>query len=1033
MNRPSARVLIRIIYLLLIFFATVITLLIVFLSQFDLDDYRHSLEQQLSFALKQPVQIGHSSLTYYHGLALRLQQLQIGHDYATLVQIPLLTATFKIAPLFKKQFIFNQIQIDKPSFQLRLPFSDHPAGETSHQLINTLGINTLIIRDANLKIYRNQGVDAVKHLEISNLHAVLRGWQPEKTGHLVITGQLQKQNAEFLLETRLPSSTDPKIWREEEHRTRLRVTHFSTSAFPKSYSRNYPESLNFDLHIQGAPATGADFSAVLSGADNNEQIIFLSGCWTSSSQQDSITKLEGELLKIPLSGEFYFIRQPKKYSLAGHFEAKDIKLNPQLFEAWRIPNADKLINGELDRLAIILEKTWDPANKFSGLPRIDAEITLCNLNWDIPELKQFQDFSVDLSLENRNLHINNGILIAGGYLLDFSGQVQSLFLKPQIDMNLNFNPGIDKFKTQLNLPDNWNISGDIHGSLKLNGALFNPDFQLQADLNPTKLQLGSLFHKQQTDQATLQLQGNLTNNRLQLDQFTFTLNDTSMTGTGYFQQYQGKQEYNFAVQPINLDKLKPFSPLLQKFQLQGEVEPSIMQQQTGLQGSLKLRNIGAHLTSVISDIQNTTGEIHFDRHGFTFQKLKTSLGKSDFIVDGLLSDWQNPQLSLDLIGKKIHAHDLIFPNQKMTFYDLDGHLRINRDSISFSPIKVRLEKNTLATIHGKVTDFNNPQVSLDIQSETVDVLDIIKLFKNPLTADIGKQKRKGKPLLIKASVKQGTLGNLRFKNAEALIRNHNGLLTIFPLNFQNGKGWCRARVEFNRKQKTAPLKVSGHMEGINASVLHQDLLKKRGLINGNLRGDFYVEGNPVNNRFWHNAKGGLYLQIRGGTLRKFHVLAKVFSLLNVSQIFVGKLPDMDKKGMPFTLMEGSVQLANGQMKTKDLKITSEAMNLALVGTMGLVNDTLDFNLGVMPLRTVDKIITLIPIAGWLIAGKDKALLTAQFKIEGTSKAPKVTPIPIGSVSDTVFGIFKRTLGLPEKLVKDIGSLLKKESKKKVGP
>jgi hypothetical protein len=121
------------------------------------------------------------------------------------------------------------------------------------------------------------------------------------------------------------------------------------------------------------------------------------------------------------------------------------------------------------------------------------------------------------------------------------------------------------------------------------------------------------------------------------------------------------------------------------------------------------------------------------------------------------------------------------------------------------------------------------------------------------------------------------------------------------------------------------------------------------------------------------------------------------------------------------------------MTTEDLKITSEAMNLSLIGTQSLLDDRLDFNLGVMPLRTVDKVITSIPIAGWVLTGKDKALLTAHFKIEGTTEQPKVTPVPIDSVSKTVFGILKRTLGLPGKLVKDVGTLIKKEPEKKTEP
>lgn len=1033
MNLSAARVLTRIICYLLLLLAIILTLLIVFLSQLDLNDYRLSLEQQLSSALKQPVLIGHSSLTFNRGLALALKDLQIGPDHAALATIPNITATLKVRPLFNGEFILDQVQIDKPEFQLWLPFPERLASGTTQGLLDSLGVSILTVNDASIKIYQKLESDTVQRLALSHLHANLRGWKPGKTGQLVISGQVQEQGANFLLETRLPSSRDPEVWRNETHQAQLKITSFSTKKLPKLHGQNLPKALDLNLSIQGVPATGTHFEAILSSSDNKENFFSLSGRWTSSKQQDSITKLTGELLKIPLCGEFVLLRKAEKHFLAGRFGAENVTLTQELLNAWRIPNADKLIRGDLDRLAITVQKNWDPAKKLSGLPRIGAELTLSNLDWKLPELKQFQDLSVDLSLADETLSISDGILVGAGQLIDFSGKIRSLFLHPQIDLKFDFNPSIDAFTAQFNLPDNWMISGDIRGILRLTGSLLNPDFLLQSNLSSTTLQLGNLFHKRPADQVGLQLRGSLANNRLQLDQFSLNLNDLNIAGTGYFQQHEGNQEYSFAVEPINLNKLKPFSPLLQGFQIRGEVESTFIKQQTGLQGILNLKNVGAHLTSVIGDLNKTTGKITLDHNGFTFQKLKASLGESDFIVDGIFSDWKNPQLNLDLSGKKVRAQDLIFSNQQLTLYDLNGQLQINADGISFAPVNVRLEDNTVATVTGTVSNFSAPEVSLEIKSEQVNVLDIIDLFTGPNKATDEKKKHGRPPLRIKVSAKQGNLGGLRFKNAEALIRGENHRLIIYPLKFKNGDGWCQARVEFNHGEETAPLKISGHVEEINASVLHQDLFHSRGLVNGKLRGDFYLEGNPGKDRFWQEAKGGIHGQISDGTLRKFHGLAKVFSLLNVSQIFAGKLPDMDKEGMPFTLLEGSVQIGDGKATTKDLRITSEAMNLSAVGTHNLNDDTLDSTLGVMPLRTVDKIVSSIPIAGWLLAGENKAIVTAYFKIEGSKEQPKVTPIPIDSVSSTVFGIFKRTLGFPVKMIKDIGTLFEKEPEKKVAP
>jgi hypothetical protein len=157
-------------------------------------------------------------------------------------------------------------------------------------------------------------------------------------------------------------------------------------------------------------------------------------------------------------------------------------------------------------------------------------------------------------------------------------------------------------------------------------------------------------------------------------------------------------------------------------------------------------------------------------------------------------------------------------------------------------------------------------------------------------------------------------------------------------------------------------------------------------------------------------------------------LSKVFSLLNVSQILTFNLPDMAQEGMPFNRLKGNFSLSKGILSTDDLFVDSNAMNLSLVGNADLVEQKLDLVLGVKPLRTVDKIVTQIPIAGWLLTGEEKALITAHFEIKGKSEDPEVTPIPITSVSEKVLGIFKRVLGLPGKVVTDVGDLLQGEKK-----
>ena len=48
--------------------------------------------------------------------------------------------------------------------------------------------------------------------------------------------------------------------------------------------------------------------------------------------------------------------------------------------------------------------------------------------------------------------------------------------------------------------------------------------------------------------------------------------------------------------------------------------------------------------------------------------------------------------------------------------------------------------------------------------------------------------------------------------------------------------------------------------------------------------------------------------------------------------------------------------------------------------------SLDILVGVRPLQTVDKILSNVPVAGWLLAGKDRSILTFPYRVRGPFNA-----------------------------------------------
>ena len=1025
----------RRLFYILIFCATLVTALIICLSQLDLDDYRHNLEQQLAKVLNQPVRMGKSSLTFSNGLALEVRDLEIGPVQEPVVNIPKITATLELEPLLDRRIVLKDVQLDAPQVVLLLPLQQHMPRGASHQLINNLGIDTLTIRDGQIKTLYRRDEEVIERFNLTDIQAVLSHWQPQTTGNLVVTGRLAEQDADFLLETTLPSSIDPAIWRHNNFATQLTIRNFSTAELPRIPGQAYPNAVNLTAKISGPPVLGTQFTADISGAETAEKLFSIAGTWTSSPGTDQLQELSGTLMGVPLSGELQLTRDARQNHLKGQLGISRLNITPTLLERWRIPRARELVSGELKKLSLNLDHHWPAGVKLTEIPRIDADIILSKLLWQSPDLQYLQDLSVALTLDKRRLQMRQGRLTLDGKVIDFEGVVEHPFLSPQLALTLASRVRTEDLQKYLDLPSGFTMSGPASLQLHLQGPPSRPDFDFRANLNGVGIDYSNVFAKQASLPARLEMAGQLAGHHVQLRHGSVRIGDQAITASGDFDFSQAPLNLALKIAPTDLQPLKSYSPLLKRFEVEGRIAAEVKISDGGWQGRCVLDNFGAHLTSILGKLKRTSGSIAFDNRGLIFTDLQAGLGESDFTVTGTLSDWQSPELILDVAGDNIRAHDLIFRNPELTLYDLAGHLVINGRGISFSPVNVRLEEGTVATVNGSVSDFSDPEVKLDIHGSKVDVLDVINLFIGPSQTPSSSPEKTihHKPIIITVSADEGIIGGFRFQHAQGLITDTHEHFILAPLTFKNGEGEGTARVVFDRTAAQQPLKISGHVSNINASILHQDLFNKPGLITGNLDGDFFIQGNPDQGEFWHSARGGMHLKVKRGVLHKFHSLSKVFSLLNISQLFKGQLPDMDREGMPFNLMEASVKIAEGRAATEDLMIHSEAMNLSMVGWQGIVDNSMDFTLGVMPLGTVDKVITSIPIAGWVLAGENKAFLTAYFKVTGTGEDPKVTAVPVDSVSDTVLGIFRRTFGLPGKLIKDIRGLFETEPDKKTEP
>ena len=118
-------------------------------------------------------------------------------------------------------------------------------------------------------------------------------------------------------------------------------------------------------------------------------------------------------------------------------------------------------------------------------------------------------------------------------------------------------------------------------------------------------------------------------------------------------------------------------------------------------------------------------------------------------------------------------------------------------------------------------------------------------------------------------------------------------------------------------------------------------------------------------------------------------------------------------GIPYRVLTGDIAIERGVARTENLLLESRAFRTSAHGQIDLIYETIDMDVAVKPLQTLDRIVTKVPVVGWLLSGKEGAVIADVFRVSGPLGGPTVTPVPLKTIGRNVFGVFRRLLELPE--------------------
>ncbi|WP_026841491.1 YhdP family protein [Citrifermentans bremense] len=436
-------------------------------------------------------------------------------------------------------------------------------------------------------------------------------------------------------------------------------------------------------------------------------------------------------------------------------------------------------------------------------------------------------------------------------------------------------------------------------------------------------------------------------------------------------------------------------------------------------GNAALANVSVKAGDKVRPVSGVNGNVRINGESFESAQLSLRVGGSSISGKGTVTGLDHPSFLISFSSSSLDLSDLgLVPAKNPVRVErVQGTLAYQNDNLQIAALSGTLGKSPIS-LKGSVKELKNPVADLSVSSQHLEVEDLFPLF--------GGSGEGESRVTLKAHVtaSEGKFSDLPFQHLRCSVLLENKVLHLQPFDFAAFEGEVSGRLKSDFNQLPVRHTLSYNVQKVSADRLMRSMGVKKQEITGAMTLSGELAGRGDTSAEWkRSAQGNLKLKVERGSIRKFSTLSKVFSILNVSQLFKFHLPDMVSGGMPFNKITGDFTFKDGIASTENLFLDSNAMNISAVGRLNLVKNELDLNIGVQPLQTVDKVVSKIPIVGWVLTGKDKSLITTYFEAKGRIDDPQVTAVPVKSLAKGVFNIFKRVFELPARLITDTGEVV----------
>ncbi|MBU1708837.1 MAG: AsmA-like C-terminal domain-containing protein [Proteobacteria bacterium] len=165
--------------------------------------------------------------------------------------------------------------------------------------------------------------------------------------------------------------------------------------------------------------------------------------------------------------------------------------------------------------------------------------------------------------------------------------------------------------------------------------------------------------------------------------------------------------------------------------------------------------------------------------------------------------------------------------------------------------------------------------------------------------------------------------------------------------------------------------------------------------------------------------GAIEIHATDGVIMRLALLSKIFKVVNLTDFFTEQHSDKTTSGLRFKTLDIKTSINDNKLVIEKAVIKGEGLNLFARGNMDLATMQADFTILIAPFKTIDAIVTTVPILKWVIGGENETLFTIPVAIRGDLEDPSITVLDPASVGIGLINMVADVLKLPYYILKPI--------------